>query len=65
MVKVFEKTGLNITSPSIFAMIKHMDTSANNEIGLTFDQFMNNAATYFSERRTKEGVSRIFKLFDP
>ena len=37
MVKVFEKMGAGLVQPSIFAMIKSMDTPVNNEIGLTFE----------------------------
>ena len=38
MVQVFETMDTRIFQPpSIFAMLKHMDTPHNNEVGLTFE----------------------------
>ena len=45
-------------------MIKSLDTTINNELGLTFEEFLNQAADYFNKRDTHEGISRIFSLFD-
>ena len=64
MAQVFEKMGAKLFQPSIYAMIKSMDTPVNNEVGLTFEQFMDLSARFFSDRSTKEGVARIFMLFD-
>lgn len=45
-------------------MIKHLSTHANNEKGLTFDEFIEQATDFFNERTTLEGIERIFLLFD-
>ena len=45
-------------------MIKSLDNAYNNELGLTFDEFINQAADYFNKRDSYEGISRIFSLFD-
>ena len=36
MVEVFERMGENILQPSIFSMIKSLNTPANNKDGITF-----------------------------
>ena len=45
-------------------MVKSLDNTYNNEIGLTFEEFMDQAADYFNQRGTREGISRIFSLLD-
>ena len=45
-------------------MIKHLSTHVNNEKGLTFDEFIEQATDFFNERTTLEGIERIFLLFD-
>ncbi len=64
MLRVFEKLQLNVTQPSIFNMLKFMNTEDNNTKGLTFDQFIELATEYFNERHTQEGIERIFQLYD-
>ena len=48
MVRCFEKIGLDQSKASIYAMIKSMDNAYNNELGITFDEFMSNACDYFN-----------------
>ena len=64
MVRVFEKIGLDKSNQSVYNMVKSLDNTYNNELGLTFDEFMDKAAEYFNKRDTYEGISRIFSLFD-
>ena len=64
MARVFEKIGLDRSKASIYAMVKSMDNDYNNELGLTFDEFMQNACDYFNKRDSYEGISRIFLLLD-
>ena len=45
-------------------MVKSLSNPENNELGLTFDEFLDAAATFFNQRESHEGLSRIFKLFD-
>ena len=49
---------------SIYQMVKSMETPYNNELGMTFDEFMDASANYFNVRDSHEGISRIFSLFD-
>ena len=64
MVQIFEKLGLDQSTTSIYNMVKHLDNTYNNELGLTFDEFMDQACDFFNKRDTYEGLSRIFALFD-
>lgn len=64
MLQVFEKIGLDKSNQSIYGMVKSLDNTYNNEIGLTFEEFMDQAADYFNQRGTREGISRIFSLLD-
>ena len=40
MLTVFERVGLDEKTSCIYDMVKAMDTQYNNELGLTFDEFM-------------------------
>ena len=64
MERVFRSIAGEINKPAIYAMVKHMDTEANNAKGITFSEFMKQATDFFNERQTLEGVERIFMLFD-
>eukprot|EP00353_Schmidingerella_taraikaensis_P014158 CAMPEP_0185583192 /NCGR_PEP_ID=MMETSP0434-20130131/21372_1 /TAXON_ID=626734 ORGANISM="Favella taraikaensis, Strain Fe Narragansett Bay" /NCGR_SAMPLE_ID=MMETSP0434 /ASSEMBLY_ACC=CAM_ASM_000379 /LENGTH=166 /DNA_ID=CAMNT_0028202203 /DNA_START=6 /DNA_END=506 /DNA_ORIENTATION=- len=64
LLNCFERLGLNESRKAMYEMIQSMSTSVNNELGLTFEEFLDLAATYFNKRDTHEGLSRIFKLFD-
>ena len=61
---MFEKLGLDKSKPSIYQMVASLDTTYNNELGLTFDEFIDLASDFFNTRSTHEGISRIFLLFD-
>ena len=45
-------------------MVKSFDTDYNNELGMTFDEFLDQACDFFNKRDSHEGISRIFQLFD-
>ena len=45
-------------------MVKSMETPYNDELGMTFDEFIDASANYFNVRDSHEGISRIFSLFD-
>ena len=64
MCRTFEKLGMDASVPSIYRMVKHLSNDYNNELGMTFDEFMDQACDFFNQRDTYEGVSRIFSLFD-
>ena len=64
MCRVFEKLGMNQSMASIYNMVKFLDNSYNNELGLTFEEFMDQACDFFNQRDSHEGISRIFSLFD-
>ena len=40
MVATFEKIGLDQSKSAIYEMVKSMDTTYNNEMGMMFDDFM-------------------------
>ena len=64
MIRTFEKLGLDREKTAIYEMVKSMDTTYNNELGMAFDDFMDQACNFFNERNSHEGISRIFTLFD-
>ena len=64
MLQVCERIGIEKSNPSFYEMLKNLDNTYNNELGLTFEEFINHAADYFNRRDTHEGISRIFSLFD-
>ncbi len=41
-----------------------MCTEENSSDGLSFDQFMQLVNTYYSDRYSRDGIKRIFHLFD-
>ena len=41
-----------------------MCSGENSSEGLSFDQFMQLATTYYSDRYSRDGIKRIFQLFD-
>ena len=64
MLTVFEKIGTHLKQPSIYAMVKSMDSEENNAKGLDFEQFLTLSSEYFNDRSSQEGLARIFHLFD-
>ena len=64
MVRTFERLGLDRSKSSIYEMVKSLDTDYNNELGMTFEEFLDQACDFFNNRNSHEGISRIFQLFD-
>ena len=64
MQKVFEKLKLDRDRPSIYAMIRSLNTPENNAEGLNFDQFITLIMNYYGDRYSEEGIRHIFELFD-
>ena len=64
MFRVFDKLQKEINRPSIYQLIKHLNTDINNRKGLTFDQFIEQATDFFNDRQTLDGIEHIFLLFD-
>ena len=64
LLNCFERLGLDRTRKAIYNMVQSMSTDFNNELGVTFDEFIELAGNYFTKRDTHEGLSRIFMLFD-
>ncbi len=48
----------------MYSLISSMNTNDNNLDGLSFEQFMQLAIAYYSDRYTREGIKHIFQLFD-
>ena len=40
MVRTFERLGLDRSKSSIYEMVKSLDTDYNNELGMTFEEFL-------------------------
>ena len=57
-----QSLGFETKNPIIFSIISDMDTGS--EEGITFDAFLNILAGKLGDRQSKEGISRIFELFD-
>ena len=54
---------MKINNPTIYQMIADLDT-AENARGINFEQFLDAITTRLGNRETKEGIYRIFELFD-
>ncbi|CAI2382071.1 unnamed protein product [Moneuplotes crassus] len=58
-----ESLGFENKNPTIYQMIADLDTSGSSS-GIDFDQFLDAITTRLGNRETKEGIYRIFQLFD-
>jgi len=59
-----EKLKIDRDKPSMYLMIKSMNTVDNNQEGLSFDQFLALVMAYYGDRYSEEGIRHIFELFD-
>ena len=62
----FEKNGMDKSDPSMYAMVCWM-TEVNKDKGsegITFEEFINNCAFFFTQRHHDEGLRYIFELYD-
>ena len=57
-----ESLGFENKNPTIYQMIADLD--ANDNRGIDFEQFLDAITTRLGNRETKEGIYRIFQLFD-
>lgn len=64
MVRTMEKLKIDRDRPSMYLMVKSMNTYDNNAEGLSFDQFLTLVMSYYGDRYSEEGVRHIFELFD-
>ena len=58
-----ESLGFENKNPTIYQMIADLDTPEHAR-GINFDQFLDAITTRLGNRETKEGIYRIFELFD-
>mmetsp|Transcript_24967 Transcript_24967/g.27640 ORF Transcript_24967/g.27640 Transcript_24967/m.27640 type:complete len:175 (-) Transcript_24967:56-580(-) len=58
-----ESLGFENKNPTIYNMIADLDCNDNSR-GINFDQFLDAITTRLGNRETKEGIYRIFQLFD-
>ena len=63
LLEVFERMGLDADYASATDMLRFMVENQGDEF-MTFDRFMKSANDYFNERNTREGIERIYRLFD-
>ena len=63
LVSTMKSLGFDTKSPLVFNMIAELDNE-KYENGITFDQFTSEISTKLGDRTTKEGLGRLFKLFD-
>ena len=64
LLQCFERLGFDQSRKALYGMVQSMCTDVNNELGVTFEEFLDQAANYFNNRDSHEGLSRIFLLFD-
>ena len=67
MKREYLKHGIDKSDPGMYAMICWI-TDANEYSGtegMTFEEFVNYAVFFFSQRSHEEGLKNIFELFDP
>lgn len=64
--RVYKKLGMDIQEPSLYSMVCWMAqiSKENNSDGIDFDQFIQQAIYFFSQRHHDEGIRYIFELFD-
>jgi len=56
-----QSLGFETKNPIIYNIIAEMDTG---EEGMSFDDFLNILGAKLGDRQSKEGIERIFELFD-
>ena len=55
--------GFETKNPTIYQMIADLDT-VENQGGINFDTFLDAITARLGNKETKEGIYRIFELFD-
>ena len=58
-----QSLGFESKNPTIFQMIADLDTP-DTQGGIDFDQFLDAITAKLGNKETKEGIARIFELFD-
>ena len=58
-----QSLGFESKNPTIFQMIADLDT-AETAGGINFEQFLDAITAKLGNKETKEGIARIFELFD-
>ena len=58
-----QSLGFESKNPTIFQMIADLDTPDTHG-GIDFDQFLDAITAKLGNKETKEGIARIFELFD-
>jgi len=58
-----QSLGFENKNPTIYHMIGDLDTE-ENESGINFEQFLDAITAKLGDKETREGIMRIFELFD-
>ena len=58
-----QSLGFENKNPTIYQMIADLDTN-DNQGGINFDQFLDAITAKLGNKETKDGIARIFDLFD-
>ena len=58
-----QSLGFEAKNPTIYAMIADLDTHENVG-GINFDQFLDAITDKLGNKETRQGIHRIFELFD-
>ena len=58
-----QSLGFESKNPTIYQMIADLDVQDNSN-GINFDQFLDAITAKLGNKETKEGIARIFDLFD-
>ena len=58
-----QSLGFEAKNPTIYAMIAELDTHENAG-GINFDQFLDAITDKLGNKESREGIARIFELFD-
>ena len=58
-----QSLGFEAKNPTIYAMIAELDTHENAS-GINFDQFLDAITDKLGNKESREGIARIFELFD-
>lgn len=58
-----QSLGFEKKNPTIYAMIADLDTHENSG-GINFDKFLDSITDKLGNKESREGIHRIFQLFD-
>ena len=63
LLSTMQSLGFESKSPIVFGLVSELDME-KYETGITFDEFVNEISNKLGDKSSKDGILRLFKLFD-